>query len=167
MRPVSAKKLTPALGREDWPTPFATDDSAPGWVTTGHFAVYVGPEAAKAFPGKVPYDRFKADAVPLGKLLDDVRAVVPRAGQVTEDPRFTIPVSDGDAGQRVYSRGTKRACVQGAYATLLDGLKVVHLGGKDEPLIGLDEGGNMVAVVMQWDPGSAGPRVAKKRRAAS
>lgn len=166
MRAIDAKKLTEDLGREDWPSLFATDDSAPGWVTTGHFAVYVGPEAAKAFPGQIPYDRFAADKRPFGKVLDNVMATVAQAAQVTEDPRFRIPSTDDDQGQCVYFRGARQVCIQGRYATLLEGLKVVHAGDERDALLGLDPDGNLVAVVLPYTPGGTGPRrpVTKLRR---
>lgn len=163
MRAIDAKKLTEDLGREDWPSPFATDERAPGWVTTGHFAVYVGPEAAKGFPGKVPYDRFVGDRSPLGKALDGIRAGMGNAAQVTEDPRFHIPVSEDDPGQCVYFRGARQVCIQGRYAPLLEGLKVVHAGDEGDPLLGLDPDGDLVAVVLPFTPGTRGPRKPIKR----
>lgn len=165
MRPIDAKKLTEDLAREDWPFPFATDaDSAPGWVTNGHFAVYVGDEAAKSFPGKVPYTRFRSDKRSLGELLDGMRSELASAVQLTPDPRFYIPTTESDVGQCVYFRSGFRVCIQGHYGTLLDGLKVVHAGSETEPLMGLDSEGDLVAVVMPWDPGRQGLRVPSKKR---
>lgn len=65
-----------------------------------------------------------------------------------------------DDGQRVYVADGVETTIAARMGLLLDGLKVVRLGsdGASAPLGGLDEHGEMVAVVMPLRPGDNCPR---------
>lgn len=147
MKPIDASRIVPAMGQNDpcVPSRFGTHPGAPGWVTNGHWLVFVGEARVR---GSKPWKR------DMPALLELLRKQTTRALSAKEDRALRIAARPLDVGQRVYRSGRIRVVAADLYAAFLDGLDVrLADPSSTSPLLGLDDDGNLVAVVMpmHWD----------------
>lgn len=145
MTPVDAKKIKRSMGDADRVSYFATDPDAPGWVSNGHFAVYVGEKAARKFVGGWKPDLFA--------LLRSLKANAEAGKEAALTDRYEHRDGDWTGVMVVFTAGGKLVHVDERFAPFLHGLKTLHSGVDDiDPVFGLDEDGDLVAVVMPCAP---------------
>lgn len=172
MRPVLLPPDVIAMDDRMW----RSDPELPGWLTNGFIAAFVGSAAPVTAEAAAPLKKklaelSSAERFPVTEAAD-MRMPYRRTeknGACFEchgnsrhececGDEHTCGVCDGsgtykdvdqDVGQRVYLNGDCISVVDARFGALLDGLKTFRIGKGDmDPIAGVDDAGDVVAIVM-------------------
>lgn len=146
MKPINVSKIHRSV--PDRCLLMTNPTRAPGFVSNGHFIVFVGEVGVDAL------DAIATDADGIPMNLQVVQDALPGRRVIEHSPKRRPHKGHGRLanGHRLYVSGDQavRVWVDDRYGRLLDGLDVRATGPLlCDPLVGLNDAGEIVAIVAQ------------------